>query len=85
MDGNIEKRIAIVGIMVTDFNSVTAVNAALHDYGNDIVGRLGVPLRERGVNAISVVLDAKTDSINALTGRLGAIHGVSAKALFQKI
>ncbi len=78
-----EKRIALVGIIVSSVQSVERVNAVLHDFGNYIVGRMGLPLRERGVNAISVVIDAGADVVNALTGKLGAINGVAAKAMFQ--
>ena len=77
---NSENRIATLAVIITDTDSVDAVNAALHEYGEFIVGRLGLPLRERGVNTISLVLDAPVNSVNALTGRLGAIRGVSAKA-----
>ncbi len=78
-------RIAVIGIIVSNPSAVESVNAALHDYGEHIVGRLGLPMKERGVNVISVVLDAPIDVINALTGRLGGIDGASAKALFQKL
>lgn len=80
-----EKRVAVVGIIVSDPDAVEKVNGVLHDFGSEIVGRMGLPLRERNVNAISVVLDAEVGVINALTGKLGGIAGVSAKALFQKI
>lgn len=79
-----EKRIAVVGIIISDRSAVVSVNAALSDFGEFILGRLGLPIRERGINAISVVLDAPAPTINALTGRLGAIKNVSAKALFEK-
>lgn len=79
-----EKRIALLGIIVSCGDAVERVNAVLHEYGEHIVGRMGLPLRERGVNAISVVMDAGADAVNALTGKLGAINGVTAKALFQK-
>lgn len=82
---NSEKRIAVLAVIVTDTNSVDAVNAALHEYGAFILGRLGLPLRERGINTISLVMDAPVNSINALTGKLGALAGVSAKALFAKL
>ena len=84
MDGD-GKRIAILGILVTDANAVETVNAVLHAYGEHIVGRMGLPMRERGVNAITLVLDATADVVNALTGKLGKIVGVSAKALFGKV
>ena len=82
---NSENRIAILGIIVSATDSVEAVNAALHEYGRFIVGRLGLPLRERGISTISVVLDAPVNAVNALTGKLGTIPGVSAKALFARV
>lgn len=80
-----ENRVALIAIMVSDGGAVEKVNAVLHEYGSHIVGRLGIPLRERGVCAISVVLDAPADIINALNGKLGAVDGVTSKALFQKL
>ncbi len=79
------KRVALLGIIVSDGNAVSAVNELLHEYGSFIVGRMGLPMRERNINTISLVLDAPTDVINALTGKLGAVNGVSAKALFGKV
>ncbi len=78
-------RLALVGIIVSDADAVETVNAVLHEYGKSILGRMGLPVRERGVNAISIVVDAPADAINSLTGRLGRINGVAAKALFQKL
>ena len=82
---NVEKRVALLGIMVSDKNSVAEVNGVLHDYESHIVGRMGLPLREQNINAISIVLVATPDKINALTGKLGAIPGVAAKALFAQV
>ncbi len=79
-----EKRIALLSIIVSDETAVERVNGILHEFGPSIVGRMGLPLRDRGINAISVVLDASADTVNSLTGKLGAVGGVSAKALFQK-
>lgn len=78
-----QNRIALLGLIVSSGDSVERVNAALHEYAESIIGRMGLPIRERGINAITVVLDAPADRINALTGRLGRISGVSAKALFR--
>lgn len=78
-------RLALVGIIVSDADAVETVNAVLHEYGKSILGRMGLPVRERGVNAISIVVDAPADAINSLTGRMGRINGVAAKALFQKL
>lgn len=78
-------RLALVGIIVSEASAVETVNAVLHEYGKSILGRMGLPVRERGVNAISIVIDAPADVINSLTGRLGRISGVAAKALFQRL
>ena len=79
-----DNRIAALGIIVSDASAVQGVNELLHEFGSYIVGRMGLPLRDRQINAITIVLDAPVDVVNALTGKLGKIDGVSAKALFQK-
>ena len=76
--------IALVGIIVQDESSVEKVNAILHDYGDCIVGRMGLPLRSKSMNVISIVLDTDSGRINALTGKLGSLSGVRAKALDRK-
>ncbi len=78
-----ENRIAVVGIIIEESDSAEKVNAALHEFAPFVVGRMGLPYREKGINVISIVIDAPTAKINALTGKLGMISGVSAKALFS--
>lgn len=78
-----EKRLALVGIIVEDSSAAERVNAILHDYGDYVAGRMGLPYRARGVNIISVVLDAPPSVINGLTGKLGMVESVSAKALYS--
>lgn len=78
------KRIAILGIIVEDLDSAPAVNDLLHQYRDSIVGRMGMPYREREISVISVVMDAENDSISALSGKLGMLPGVSAKAVYSK-
>lgn len=80
-----ENRIAILGIIVDDVDSVGDVNRILHDYGMYVIGRMGIPYRERSVNIISIVLDAPQDVINTLAGTLGRLHGVTAKAVYSKM
>ena len=80
---NSDCRIALIGIIVSDGEAVEDVNAVLHEYAPYIVGRMGLPMRERKVSAITVVLDAPLNAVNALTGKLGKVAGVSAKALFR--
>ena len=79
-----ETRIAILGIIIENTDSVAAVNELLHENRDVIVGRMGMPYREKNVSVISVVLDATNDVISALSGKLGMIDGVSAKAVYSK-
>ena len=79
-----EKKIAVIAIIVSDSNAVEKVNTLLHDYREDVIGRLGLPYREKGVSVISVVLDAEPQKLNALSGKLGMIEGVSSKTLLAK-
>lgn len=78
-----ENRLALLGIIVSSGAAVEQVNAMLHDYADYVLGRMGLPLKSRGVNAITVVLDAPVNAVNALTGKLGRVAGVSAKTLFR--
>jgi putative iron-only hydrogenase system regulator len=79
-----ENKIAVVAIIVSDTESVEKINALLHEYGKHIIGRLGIPHREKGVNVISVVMDAPQEIINSLSGKLGMISGVKSKVLTTK-
>lgn len=81
MDG----RVAILGIVVEQESSVEPLNRLLSEYGSYIVGRMGIPYRARGVNLISVVMDAPGDKISALSGKLGMLPGISAKAVYAKL
>lgn len=80
-----ENRIALIGIIIEKEESVEPLNKLLHQYKDSIVGRMGIPYRDRGVNIISVVIDAPTDAISALTGKIGMLDGVTAKALYSKL
>lgn len=79
-----DKRIGIVGIVIEDFSYVTFVNDVLNQYANLIVGRMGLPYRERGVSVISLIVYGTNDEISALTGRLGRISGISVKSMITK-
>ena len=79
-----EKRIAILGIIVENDASVEHVNELLHDYREYIIGRMGMPYRERQISVISIVMDASNDIVSALSGKLGMLEGVSAKAVYSK-
>ena len=80
-----ETRVALIGIIVENEASVAALNDLLHQYAPYIIGRMGVPYRTRGVNTISVALDAPQDAIAALSGKLGRLEGVSAKTQYSNI
>lgn len=80
-----ETRVALIGIIVEDEASVASLNDLLHQYAPYIIGRMGVPYRPRGVNIISVALDAPQDAIAALSGKLGRLEGVSAKTQYSNI
>ena len=84
-DNKTEKRIAVISILVSDRASSEKVNALLSEYGDWILGRMGIPYKEKGVSVLSVVLDAPVEITNALTGKIGKIEGVTVKALFGKI
>ncbi len=80
----LDKRIAVAGIIIEDTEAVEQVNGVLHKYGSIIIGRLGLPYRERGVSVISVIIDADPDEISALTGAIGKIPGVSVRSAISK-
>ncbi len=80
-----QTRVAVIGIIVEDPDSVEELNALLHEYGSYIVGRMGVPYRERGINIISVAVDAPADTISALTGKIGNLPGVSSKTAYSNV
>ncbi len=87
MGGNFmdtETRVATVAMIIDDIQSVEQVNILLHEYNRFIIGRMGLPYRERGLNIINVVLDAPSDAISALSGKLGRLNGVTAKAVYAK-
>ena len=79
-----ETRVAILGIIVEDTERAAAVNDILHEYSAHIIGRLGLPYRQRSMNIISVVVDAPHDVISALSGKIGRIEGVSSKTMYSK-
>lgn len=79
-----DQRIAILGIIVEDEASVERVNELLHEYRDYIVGRMGMPYRERKISVISIVMDAENNVVSALSGKLGMLEGVSAKAVYSK-
>lgn len=79
-----EKRLGVIGIVVENIKSASKVNEILHDYSNIIVGRMGIPYKNRGVSIISLIVDGTTDEISAMTGKLGRINEVSVKTALAK-
>ncbi len=80
-----ETKLAIIGIFIEKHESVALVNHLLHDYADYIVGRMGLPYKSRGVNVVSIIIDAPADRINSLAGKLGKIDGISAQTMTAKI
>ncbi len=80
-----EKKVAIIGIFIQDISAAAQVNELLHEYADCIIGRIGVPYREKSLNVISVIINASSDQISTLSGKLGRIKGISAKAMQAKI
>lgn len=78
-----ETRVALIGIILEDTEAAARINGILHEYGSYIIGRMGLPYRERKMNIISVVLDAPQNVISALSGKLGMIPGVTSKCLYR--
>lgn len=77
-------RVTLIGIMVEGTESAQRVNGLLHEYSDYIIGRMGIPYREKGVNVISVVMDAPQSIVSALSGKLGMLPKVSSKCLYGK-
>ena len=80
-----ENRLALIGIIIEDFEASQTVNSVLHDFASFIIGRMGIPYRERNVSVISVAIDAPNDTISSLSGKLGMIKGVSTKTIYSKL
>ncbi len=80
-----ETRVALIGIIVEKPDSVEQLNHLLHEYAAHIVGRMGIPYRERGINIISVAIDAPQDTINTLSGKIGRLDGISAKTVYSNV
>lgn len=79
------KRVAVMSIIVENNDCVEKLNSILHQAGEFIIGRMGIPYREKGVSVISVVIDAPQDFISALTGKIGNINGVTVKTAYSNV
>ena len=80
-----ETRVAVIGIIVENIDSVDALNSIRHDYGDMIIGRMGLPYRKKGINIISLAVDAPQDKISGLTGKIGKLKGISCKTAYSNI
>lgn len=80
-----ETKVAIIGIIVEKRESAAQLNTVLSEYADSIIGRMGIPYEKKGVNCVTIVIDASTDEINALCGKLGRIDGISSKAAFSNV
>lgn len=80
-----ETRVAVMGIIVESIDSVEQLNSILHDYGKYIIGRMGIPYREKNINVISIAVDAPQDTISSLSGKIGKLNGVSVKTAYSNV
>lgn len=80
-----ETRIAVIGVIVENTESISQLNEILHDYRDFIIGRMGIPYRKRKINVISIAMDAPQDDISALSGKIGKLNGVSAKTVYSNV
>ncbi len=80
-----QTRVAVMSIIVENPDTVEKLNSLLHEYGNYIIGRMGIPYRERKINVVSVVLDAPQDTVSALSGKIGRLDGISVKTVFSAV
>ena len=79
-----ETRVAMIGIIVENQDSVEEMNRVLHQFGSYIIGRMGVPYRKRGISIISIAIDAPMDVISTVSGKLGMLPGVNSKTIYSK-
>ena len=79
-----ETRVAVIGIIIEDPNAVQAVNEILHEFSEYIIGRMGIPYRQKKISIISIAVDAPQEKISALSGKIGRLSGVTAKAAYSK-
>lgn len=79
-----ETRVAIMGIIVENPESVETLNAFLHEYADYIIGRMGIPYKKKKINIVSIAIDAPQDTISSLSGKIGNIPGVSVKTAYSK-
>jgi putative iron-only hydrogenase system regulator len=79
-----DARTALIGIIVEDPDIVEDLNSLLHEYRNYVIGRMGLPIQDKGLNIISIVVDAGADTISTLAGKIGMMKGISVKTIYAK-
>ena len=77
-------RIGVIGIVVEDLSFIVRVNEILHEHSKIIIGRIGLPYKNRGISVISIIVDGTTDEIGSLTGQLGSVKGINVKSALTK-
>lgn len=80
-----QTRVAVMGIVVENTDSVERLNTLLHEYGSYIIGRMGIPYRARNINIVSIAIDAPQDVISALSGKIGNLDGISVKTVYSNV
>ncbi len=80
-----ETRVAVMSIIVEDSEATPELNSILHTYGDYIIGRMGIPYRQKNINIISVAIDAPQDTIAAISGKIGKLKGISVKTAYSAI
>ena len=80
-----ETRVAVISIIIENPESVQAMNELLHEYSEYVIGRMGIPYRQRGINIISIAIDAPQDAISTLSGKIGKLKGVSSKVAYSTV
>ena len=81
----LETRVAVMSIIVENSDNVEQINSLLHDHGEYIIGRMGIPYKKKNINIISIAIDAPQDTISALSGKIGKLDGVSVKTAFSSV
>ena len=79
-----ENRIALIGLIVEEPSAAEQVNRILHEFAEYIVGRMGVPYKQRNISIVSIVIDAQNNVISSLSGKLGMVHGIRVKTMYAK-
>lgn len=83
--GNMETRVAVISIIVENNETAEELNSILHDYGNFIIGRMGIPYRQKNINIISIAVDAPQNVISTLSGKIGKLQGISVKTAYSGV